>query len=470
MKILTRSIILVALALMLAIPVLAQAPAPGIWNTGFTVRNMSFWEGTPVYIEFYDSDGLVATTWEDELEHTSYVFLYSGNIDGLPEETSAAVFSDEPVAVVANLVSEFPDKTESAYVSMQYAETSAELFAPGIYKDYYGNSSAIRVMNVGDYTADVRVRFYAVGQSTPTCTVYRTLQAGAGYTFEQEDQLCLGSSFIGSAVIDNVPSGGEPDEPLAAITHITIDPGPIPGNSNPWRLHAIHNAIIEGDHLAYLPVLANNYHGNISAATVLNMRETGQWVRLSYSSGHSKTKYISGLSTALWYTPNEGPPTDWHGSGTVECLTSQYGSVTMNCEVVATVNQINEEYGNFASYNGFTTEHGQRMSHIPLVVKDYTDVDYTTTVTCQNVDDDWVAICIKLDGIPMFWKWVAAGASYSWYLGDEAQVPTGYNGSGYAYSYFAGEHIICLAQQNADDPSENGDWLTTYNGVSVGYP
>lgn len=471
LKTLTRSCILAALVLLLAIPVLAQAPAPGVWHTGFTVRNMSFYNSTEVAIGFYNAAGASVSSWDGELDPKSSLFLYSGDIDGLPPESTARVGSEEPVAVVANIASDYPDKTESAYVGMRdYVQTDTELFAPGVYKNYYGNSSAIRVMNVGYWTTCVRVRYYRLGESEPTYTEYRVVNPDAGYTFLQEDNPNLGTSFIGSAVIDSVDqmgtcTRGYGDRRLAAITHVSIDPGPIPGNDNPWRLHGVHNPIKEGDYVGYAPVLCNSYYGNDSSLTVLNMRETGQWVRVSYSSGHTKTKYVAALSSELWWTPNEGPPANWNGSGIVECLSGQYGYVTTECEIVVTVNQINNDDGNFATYNGFTEDEGKRVSHFPVVVKDYTGEDYTTTITCMNLEDDWVLIRLQLDNVSMIQQWVPGGGAYSWYLGNIGAVPSGYNGGGYAYAYYASQDIACLAQQNADSASEDGDWLTTYNGI-----
>lgn len=472
------ALITLILVLVAAVPASAQAPAPGVWNTGFTVRNMSFGASTSVYIEFFDSDGDVAADWyQATLGATSSVFLYSGNISGLPAETSAKVSSHEPVAVVANLASAHP-KTESAYVSMRESETSTELFAPGVYKGYYGNSSAIRVQNAGSSTTCVRVRFYASGSSSVYAYDYHTVEPGAGYTFVQADASYLTTGWIGSARIDSVDemgtcTDGEDGQALAAVTHITIEPGPHSGNPNPWRLHAIHNPIIEGDHIAYAPVLCNDYYGNKSALTVLNMRSSAQWVRVTYSDVVTTSeKSIAANSTGLWYIPNEDIPDEWLGTGTVECLTGSGGSVTTDCEIVATVNQINEDDGNFASYNGFTEADGQRISHLPVVVKKYAPDygEYTTAITCMNVSTYSVYICLKMDGEAMIYHYVAPGDSCLWWLSDLDDPDPGYNGSAYVYGLLQPDDIICMAQQIGEDPTEDGDWLTTYNGVSAEYP
>jgi len=222
MKALTRLFIIMALILVSVGPALAQAPAPGVWNTGFTVRNMSFSSSTSVYIEFFDSDGDVATDWYQEiLNPKSSVFLYSGNISGLPAETSAKVFSHEPVAVVANLASAYP-KTESAYVSMRESETSTELFAPGIYKGYFGNFSAIRVQNTGSSATCVRVLFIPQGSSSASAADYHTVEPGAGYTFVQADATYLTAPWIGSALIQSTSNMGTCTGGAVSYTHLTL--------------------------------------------------------------------------------------------------------------------------------------------------------------------------------------------------------------------------------------------------------
>jgi hypothetical protein len=459
-------------------PAGAVGPGPGVWHTGLALRNKSFHNSTQVSIEFYNPNGTLAVSWVDFIQAKSSLFLYSGGIVGMPEEGTASVGSYEEVAVVANVVSDWPDKTESAYVGLEYAvETDTELFAPSILKNYYENSSSIRVMNLSNtWNTCVRVRYYRLGESEPLYTEYKTVTSNGGYTFIQEDEPNLGTTFIGTARIDSVDqmgtcTGGYGSRHLAALVHISIDPGPLPGNDNPWRLHAVHGPVKRGDYIAYAPVLCNDYHGNDSSLTILNMRDTGQWVRVTYSSGHTKTKYVAARSSELWWTPNEGPPTNWNGTGIAECLSGQYGYVTTECEIVATINQINNQDGNFASYNGFTSDNGQRISHLPVVTKNYFEyAGYVTTVTCMNVDDHWVAVFLQLDGLPRYYQWLAPNAAYSWYLANEAWVPDGYNGSGYAYAYYAPEKIICLGQQNAETPSTSGDWLTTYNGISDHYP
>lgn len=465
MKTLIRLTIIVTLILTALVgSALAQAPAPGVWHTGLTVRNMSFWNTTPVYIEFLDETGYLVGTWSmpgvGYLESASSIFIYAGSITGLPAETSATVYSDQNVAVAVNLASDYPDKTESAYMSMREAQASTELFAPGVYKNYYGNSSAIRVQNAGDAQTSVRVRYYRLGETSPTHTEYRTVPKGAGYTFLQEDLQVLGTSFIGSAVIDA-------GQPLAAITNISIDPGPYPGNDNPWRLHAIHEPVIDGHFEAFFPVLCNGYYDNISAVTIMNMRSAGQWVRMNYGPYYYSDKLVPGNSSALWYTPNEGPPTGWHGAGIAACITGQGGVPTTNCEIVGTVNQINHANGNFASYVGGSDYDANRVSQFPIIVKDYTDVSYMTSISCMNTDDsDAVHICLKIEDLGYTWcNYTNAGESTLWYLPHLTQVPAGYNGSGYAYAYYSEFKIVCVVQQNGEAATVDGDWLTTYNGV-----
>lgn len=472
--------VLTAIILIAVIPVHAQAPGPGTWNVGFTMQNLSSSEEANVHIDFTQGDGSDGGDWDGTIAANGSQFLYSGNISGLAGETAATISSNVQLAVVANMASSSP-KTEAAYSGIDQTETAADLFAPGVYKNYYNNVSNIRVQNTGSSKTCVKITFYALGSTTAADTDVYDIPAGAGHTFTQGDNSALSNGFIGSATIESVGSGTSgcgsdtvADQPLAAIVNISLTPGPSTGNPTSMYLFGSYNAVTGGSSVAYVPVLANNYYDNISALTVLNLRSTAQWVRVSYSDGSTKEKQLAAKASQLWYTPNEGPASGWFGGAKVECISGQGGSVTTNCEIVATVNQINtgQYHGNpgFAAYNGFTS--GSRSARLPIVNRRYATAygGYTTSVTCQNISSVTTNVSLSLTGgntVPDQTNIGPNGKAF-WYLNkaEYTGVAVGFNGSATATASNTSAEIVCIGQQLGETPPTAGDWLTTYNGIS----
>lgn len=455
----------------------AQAPGPGTWNVGFTMQNLSTTDPALVDIEFVKADGSSAGTWSGTIPANGSQFLYSGSIPGLEpgSESAATISSSTQLAVVANLASSGP-KTEAAYGGIDESVAAPVLFAPGVYRNYYNNVSNIRVQNAGISKTCVRISYYPLGSTTAMDTDVWDLPVGAGHTFTQGDNTALGATFIGSAKIESVGVGTSGcgsdtvgNQKMAAIVNIVITPGPSVGNPSTLSLFGSYNAIISGGSVAYAPVLANNYYNNTSSLTILNLRSTAQWVRVTYGDGHVKEKLVAANSSQLWYTPNEGPVAGWFGGGKAQCLTGAGGSVTTNCEIVATVNQINTA-GAFAAYNGFTS--GSAAVRLPIVNRLYATTygGYTTSVTCQNIGSVTTNVTLALTGgmtVPPATAVPPDGKAF-WYLNLAAYtgVTPGFNGSATATASAAGAEIVCIGQQNGETPPTPGDWLTTYNGIN----
>jgi hypothetical protein len=455
----------------------AQAPAPGVWNVGFTMQNLSTTTVAEVIISFVKPDGTSGGQWTGTIAANGSKFLYTGAMTEITTgEYAATISSTTPLVAVANMASSDP-KTEAAYSGVSQTGVAPQLFVPGVYKNYYNNVSSVSVQNTGASKTCVRVSFSALGSTAVADTDIYNVPAGATHTFLQASNTALPNNFIGSARVESLGSGTAgcgadttAGQPLAAIVNISVTPGPSTGNPTNRYLFGSYNAITGGGPVAYVPVLANNYYNNISSLTVLNLRTTAQWVRVTYGTGGAGTvreKQLAANSSALWYTPNEGVPLNWFGGAKVECIAAQGGAVTTNCEIVATVNQINTT-GGFASYNGFAT--GAQAVRLPIVNRRYAPAygGYTTSVTCQNVSTVTTNISLALTAgsVPAVPNVVPNGKAF-WYLNSAAYtgVAVGFNGSATATASNADARIVCIGQQNGETPPTVGDWLTTYNGL-----
>jgi hypothetical protein len=148
--------------------------------------------------------------------------------------------------------------------------------------------------------------------------------------------------------------------------------------------------------------------------------------------------------------------------------------VTTDCEIVATINQINDGavHGNpgFASYNGFTE--GAASVRLPIANRQYAPAygGYTTAITCQNVSDETTNVSLTLtDGNTIASvTGVGKNGRAFWYLDAPTAtgVTVGWNGAATASVSNANARIVCIGQQYGYTPPESGDWLTTYNGVN----
>jgi hypothetical protein len=315
-----------------------------------------------------------------------------------------------------------------------------------------------------------------MGSSSAVDTDVFDIPMGAGHTFTQADNAALPNGFIGSAKIESLGAGTAgcgadtvAGQGLVAIVNIVIAPGPSVGNPSTLGLFGSYNAIISGGSVAYAPVLANNYYNNNSSLTILNLRGSAQWVRVTYGDGSVKEKQVGGNSSQLWYTPNEGPAVGWFGGGKAACITGQGGSITTDCEIVATINQINTS-GGFASYNAFKS--GAGTVRLPIVNRLYSPAygGYTTSVTCQNIGSIATNVSLALTGgmtVPSV-TGVAPNGTAFWYLNKATYtgVTPGFNGSATATASAPGAQIVCIGQQNGETPPTAGDWLTTYNGIN----
>jgi hypothetical protein len=443
------------------------------------MQNLSTTDPALVHIDFKKADGTSAGTWDGTIPANGSQFLYSGSISTLQtnSESAATISSDQPLAVIANMGSSGP-KMEAAYSGVSDAETATTLFAPGVYRNYYNNVSNIRVQNVGGSKTCVRVEFFARGAATPANTQYKDILPGTGQTFTQADNTGLPQGFIGSATITSVGAGtgscagdSVAGQKMAAIVNINITPGPSVGNPTTLNLEGSYNAITSGGSVAYAPVLANNYYNNNSSLTVLNLRGTDQWVRVSFGSGTDlkvKEKLVAANSSNLWYTPNEGPVSGWFGGANVECISGPGGSVITDCDIAATVNQINTT-GGFAAYNAFAS--ATTKVSLPVANRRYAVAfgGFTTSITCQNVSSEITDVSLALTGgntVPSVTGVQPNGKAF-WYLNHPSftGVAVGFNGSAIATASNPLARIVCIGQQNGETPTTPGDWLTTYNGI-----
>lgn len=430
MRKVTVGLVVLAALVAMAIPVAAQVPGPGgPYNSAFTVQNLEAQDATCVF-SLYDSSGTAAY---DSSEFTvpgegSY-FVYVGNLTVSDGQYSAVISCDREVAAVANMTD--PSRAAS-YSGFRTEETGDTLYAPGVYKNYYGFTSNVVVQNATSDPIDVDLEIYQPGSSTPVETFSETSVPGnTSVSFDQGD---LASDGLYSA---KIVATGE----VAGVADIW---------NNAGQLYS-YNAFGSGATVAYAPVLMSDYYGFNTALTVQNLGSNSTDVTVTYSGGITHTETVAAGSSQLFYTPNEGLGSGWIGSAKVE---------SDGEPIVALINE-EGALNRAASYSGFTG--GSTTANAPIVLKDY--YGYSTSITCQNIGDAATDITITYSdpsATSTTESNVPVNGTVLFYQPNVAGLPTSFNGSAIIT---ADEEIVCIVNENQVDNPASEDWLLAYNAI-----
>lgn len=416
-----------------ALPVAAQVPGPnGPYNSAFTIQNLESTAGTCMY-ELYDSTGAaIYTSSSFTVSANGSYFVYVGNLSIANDAYSAVVSCDVNVAAVANFTGS-GGASAASYGGVASANTATTISLPGVYKSYYGYTSNVVVQNVGSTAADITLKIYAPGNSTPVAqATQNNVAPNAAAHFDQGTMTGLGNGLYSAKV--------ESTQPVAAIVNIW----------NTVGQQYSYTGVVNGSTVAYAPVLMNNYYGFNTALTVQNLSGATTAVTVTYSSGKVSTANIAANSSQLFYTPNEGLPNGWIGSAKIE---SDGG------EIVALVNE-SDANNRAASYIGFAS--GSTTASAPIVLKQY--YGYSTSITCQNIGTASTNITVTYsNGTSETWSGVPVNGTALFYQPNNTSLPSGFNGSAVAT---ASQNIVCVVNENQVTNPTKLDFLLTYEAIS----
>jgi hypothetical protein len=420
--------VLVALLAAVAVPAAAQVPGPGgPYNSAFTIQNLESSTATCTF-SLYNSSGAESYASSSfTISGSNSYFVYVGSLSVSPGQYSAVISCDREVAAVANM----SDPSRSAsYSGIRSSEVDTLLYAPGVYRAYYGNTSNIVVQNTTGASVNVTVRLYQAGSSTPVATQGpRSVPAYAATSF---DQGTLPSTGIYSAQIEATGN-------IAAVVNIWNSSG---------QFYS-YNPFAGGSEDAYVPVLMNNYYGNNTALTVQNLASSSTSVTVRYSNGTNRTRTIAGNSSALFYTPSDGLPSNWLGSARIDGVSG--------ANIVALVNE-SGPLNRAASYSGFSA--GTYTANAPIVLRNY--YGYSTSITCQNVGTASTTITVNYSNGASEARTVAANNTALFFQPSTPGLPNGFNGSAVIT---AGRHIVCVVNQNQLSNTNSQDKLLAYNAI-----
>lgn len=192
----------------------------------------------------------------------------SGNVNGL---LSAVVTSNKNLAGIANIWSsayygEYADY--NAYIS----GSTSVVYAPALYKNYYGFVSSLTVQNLSNENANIRIT-YSNG-----VTETKTLSPFQAFEYYQPANPALPSGNVQGVFSAKVESlDGKPIVVLVNVEDKTKG------------LLASYNGPSEATTSAGCPVVLKAFYGWFSAQTVQNVGTAPTDITITYASGQSRT-------------------------------------------------------------------------------------------------------------------------------------------------------------------------------------
>lgn len=310
--------------------------------------------------------------------------------------------------------------------------------------------TSFQIQNLSGDTATVRIMFYdQTGDEVTTATVSDTIAGDASKLYTQGNNDDLPSGFLGSVVVSA-------SRPVAGMTVQKT------ANADESRQYqGTYGAFREYQAAGtfYLPTIMDAFYQYTTEVSVQNAGSTDVDVLLSYTGGY--TDSVAGLKPGEAHifdnAATAGMPEGYIGSGVV---TASGG------EVVAIVNQINEEAVEEQTYQGFSPDGGGMNLYVPLLMRQF--YGYYSSVKVQKVGAGSTDVTITYsNGYSETQTLTDASDSYLFTQGNETNLPEPWIGSAVIESSSL-DIIGVVNQQNADYP-RTMDVAPPWSGKAASY-
>lgn len=439
----------VFLTLMMMLVLASVASAQSLsYNSSIQIANLDDTTDATAVVTFYDSAG-TAQTYNTSITAGSSVTLFplpevSAGFDG-----SAVISSDTPVAAIVNVVANGFDYGASYGGFDAGAE---EVSLPLIMKNNGGFNTWFNVQNAG--SADTTVTVEYAGTS---CQETATIKVGAAARFEQEDNACLGTKYVGAATV-TAASGGEIVASVMEVGETT--------------LFAYNGFVDDGSTAPVIPLVNANNAGYETGIALQNVGSSSTTVTLTYTP--------AGAGTACTETQTIAPSASANFAFTAfatsvsgeNCADGArfVGSATVTTNsadmpLVGIVNQLNLAAQKGSAYNAFDPSVATDTVVMPLIMDrnsgfftgmNVMNVGTASAVTCTYVRASDNAT-IKTETSSVLQNGEAFNVLHSNYLANA------FVGSATCTADTAGG--LLLAQVN-ELGGGSGDQLFTYEGVN----
>ena len=197
------------------VAVKAQTPDNGAGSANIIAQNMHDTSEANVVAAYLDPDGTPADSVGTTIARRSAKeFLATDASVGSPWLGSMVLYSDQGLASVANLLYDGGSTSKDGTCAASYsgfAETSDKFYLPRVMVIHGNKVGQIAVQNTDNTEATVWIRYYELGDATPTATISDTIEVGGSRHYDLgtpggkvPDLAALGggSDWSGSAVIE----------------------------------------------------------------------------------------------------------------------------------------------------------------------------------------------------------------------------------------------------------------------------
>lgn len=240
-----------------------------IQNTGSTTANVTgtFKNAAGVVIAADVDMGTVAPNAAKTYKMADITSLPSGNTNGL---FGAVISSDQPIVGVANIWRTMPTNGAASYSGFNGGSSS--LFAPALYKQYYGFASALTIQNVGTGNAVGTVTY-----SNGTVDNFNLVEGAAKEFYQPANANLPSGNTAGVFAAKIEATSGE----VVGLVSLSIPAG-TNGDFASYNVPDVASTSVS------IPNINSDYYGFFSAVTVQNTGDTATDVTITYANGTSR--------------------------------------------------------------------------------------------------------------------------------------------------------------------------------------
>jgi hypothetical protein len=416
----------------------------GAGATGIQVQNLDAAQAAQVVADFYKQGGAAPVS----IPLPSIAPLGAYNIY-LPSEAkltngayAAIISGDRQLAAIAR--TEWAQSGGAALYSNVAPSTMVAL--PLATKKYTGQNSLVSIQNTDpNQQAQVTLKLYQTGNSTPVLTKQYSIDKGTSITLDMEihpDFAAIPTPFLGSLTVESAT-------PVGVQSFVDIE-------TSPKAVYAFEGVPAEqaADKL-FAPLFRNEFYGT-TGISVVNPGTTDVQVTVKFAGslgscvGQAYTQgpaTIAPGSSAVFYQANVNIP----GSGMSPLPKNCAGAATIEATGGKVLAIVNDASGNpaapttSAAYNAVTTDLGSKKVALPLYRNKHTGAQLTTGIQAMNIGTAVARAEIAFtlsNGTQISGAGcggacqqnIDAGASYTWYPPSIAALPANQYGSAFINS------------------------------------
>lgn len=359
-----RRIVQLFLMVVLALMPFGVSAQSSVTGSAFQVQNLSDTQPANVVITYYNADGTVAATQNQQILAGASATFFNGQ-GGTIAITAPAGFrggvvisSDQPIAAITNLVGSNIGEAYSGFG----ASGGTTVSAPLIVRGNFGDDTALTVQNTGSAATTVNVVYTPGVAGSTGATDTASIPAGSSVTFDQSTKTALGTRFVGSATITATAGGS-----IVAIVTKS-------GNSQ----LSVYNGFNAGAASVSTPLVVSNNFGAFTGIQVQNVGGAAADVVVTYSANSvsgagtcatptASTFNLTSLASKTLIQAN-GSATDGFDPQFATCRYIGGATVTSStagASLVAIANFISPPSS--SAYEGFLTGSTTNVAKVPLV-------------------------------------------------------------------------------------------------------